>query len=333
MKNIFNVYLSYSGFRFLVANNKKHAEVCVHDFDNKELIILTSVIGKGKNLRHSVHCWYGEKGKTKIDGTMVDTELPLLYDSGNEEKGSLPWEKGIWYSYQFDFKTNTMQVARLLTNKEGKKILSKTPHRCSNKIDTFIDNFDLQCACGEWMSNPCDGRVKYLGSLKNYKPSDDTFIYNNKVYQKLDWKKWHIKTFYNASEFDKDKVNWAGREDKDFDKVWEEFYKETTADTIIKPNLPTAGWRGPDNKVVYFKRTPVIGSYERVLSYGYMTTPSPDTVDCPCCDILHRVYSETTSYYPLFGKLKLKVYRTKLYQKILSKIEQKSTLKELGIKK
>ncbi len=356
IKNIYGVYLSKDYFSFYIIHRSPKLDTVVKEEDGKELIIQTSKINKGKNSRLSVHCWYGEKGHATLVGNIIDSD-DLVYDSGCGENGSVPWTKGRSYRYTYRFDENKMKVEPLLTKEEGFEILRTVPHRLGG-WDPTIDNYDIQCACGEYMSNPMDGRVvEYVGNdPKLFEPRIEigrknhflkekpVFKYNDKLYKRIDWRDWHVKEFYNRNEYEEFRQYYKNdsnfeEEYPDFDIIWEKYYKDSSQEAVDKANMPAAGWRDPTRKVTYFSKSPIIGSYERVFSKGYMSEPAPGTVDCPCCNLLHRVYSETDCYIPWYGKIRRwivfetwpiqKLYNDTKYrlQKRISKIKNRKVRK------
>lgn len=247
-------------------------------------IIIESYLNKDTQ-QVCITAWFGDKGK----------ETTICVDS-------FEYNKKFIYLFSFDPDTEKAKCKRLLTREEGLKILSSTPHKLG-KWDPLILNYDLQCGiCGEWASNPCDGRVLEFVE----KPDNESAIlYKGKWYVKLSWRDWYIKTFYNRKEFEEMSnfykehggIDERLKDWEDFDKTWEKYFNDKdNKENITAHNMPASGWRDISDRIYYFDRNPVIGAYEKVLTMGCYNTPNPDTIACPACDIIHRIYSETNVY-------------------------------------
>jgi hypothetical protein len=308
-ETVFNTYKSTNWFQFYVQHNNKKLRTYSFDFNDNEVIIQTCRSGNKQHPRLSVHCWYGPKGRAE-----------LIYDSGNDEpNGSAPYEKNRIYNNVYYLDKKKMEVRKLLTNKEGHELLKVTPH-VLGRFDPDIDNFDIQCACGEWGSNPIYGFVEKLGTYKgeNKILSANSFSYKGFLYRRVPFEYQRIKTFYNEAQYKKYVLD-SGREEKNFYEIWDDLFKESSKEIIGKPNMPCAGWRDSVGNICYFSGIPSIGAYEKVFSFGYMTTPAKGLEECPCCKDIHDIYSDTLAYYPRFGVLKRKWYMSKFY-KIYKKI-------------
>ena len=332
-KNVYGTYIGLNYFHFYITHKSSKTETVIKEEDDEILVIQASKINKGKNARMSIHCWYGPKNKIKVSGNIIDSDN-LIYDSGNDENGSIPWQKNATYEYSYDIKSKKMSIEKLLNEKEGKEILKTTPHR-KGSWDSMIDNYDLQCVCGEWASNPSYGQVEespYIENLfdnriglknkEHYSDAKPLFYFNNKYYKRIDSSDWFVKRFYNMNEWDELRKRYEGNSDyntewADFEDMWKQYSKYSSQKYIDTINIPAEGWRDASRKVYHFSSAPVIGTYERVISKGFMTEPRPGTVMCPCCKLIHRVYSETSAYLAWYQKInRYLVWHSKTWAKI-----------------
>lgn len=286
MKKLHNIsWLRYCGDKitFTLSFNTKKVDTVKETIKNNTIIAQTVYDKKSKKL--NILIWYGP----------INTPT-LIYNSA--EIGNSPsWCKNR-YDYNINILTKEIKIRKHYSNEEARALLAETPHKIG-KYDSFILNWDIQCVtCGEWMSNPIDGLVREVQSA-----GEDVTFYKNKFYQRVPFEQQHDHKYWNRSEYDALAIDYGSRWE-DFDEVWDSLQK--IAGQYYNGEI-VRNYRDASGSLVYFSKPPVIGAYEKVVTKFWKVVPKPGLVPCPCCDTLHRIYSETSVYRPKFWRIKLDI--------------------------
>lgn len=205
-----------------------------------------------------------------------------------------------------------MDQPKKYSRKEAKKLMKEYGLKWT--WDKLLEEGDIQCFCGEWFSNPTHGFVITYGLFENINLTkfvrDPRFPIGRPLYRAPDgWDsptRWWLKTFFNKEEYEdyiKDKVTFCGPH-KTFDEIWENTsYPKSDEEGVNFRNQPVGHtWRSifADQDGLYGKYKDIIGdddlkdpkefkNYEKVISLGFYTTPNPNLMECPICEIVHSI--------------------------------------------
>ena len=217
------------------------------------------------------------------------------------------------------------------SRKEAKKLMKQ--YRLKWTWDSTLGEGDIQCFCGEWFSNPVHGFVISYPLYDNIDiktfVNDPKFPIGRPLFRVPDKHptKWWWRTYFNKEEYEeyiKDKVTTSGSHST-FDEIWEKYwYPKTESDLKeFKNNKIGHVYRSitPNEESLYghykgllpeeeFKANEKenIQNYEKVISLGFYSTPNPNLMRCPICDIVHSIGYWRTCI-PLRYKIKERCFR------------------------
>ena len=199
------------------------------------------------------------------------------------------------------------------TRKEAKKLMKD--YKLKWFWNKSLEEGDIQCFCGVLFSNPIHGYVISYPLYENIDPghfvNDPKFPVGRPLFRVPDQHptKWWWRTYFNKEEYEefiKDKVTVSGERHLTFDELWEKYtYPKTNLDIIEMKNGKIGHvYRSitPNEDALYghykglitdeeFKKFDDIkaAEYEKVISLGMYTTPNPDLMQCPICEIVNSL--------------------------------------------
>ena len=198
------------------------------------------------------------------------------------------------------------------SRKEAKKLMNE--YNLKWTWDSTLGEADIQCFCGEWFSNPTHGFVisyPLYGNIDITKSvKNPNFPNGRPLYKVPDVypTNWWWRTYFNKEEYVeyiRDKVSATGSHTS-FDEIWEKYkYPVVESDIEKFKNKPVGHvYRSklPNKEALYKKYKDLltdeefkinekenISNYEKVISLGLYTTPNPNLIQCPICEIVNSI--------------------------------------------